>query len=903
MEAPSSDDDMENLLECDLPSLNTNMRKELEDPITWDEIRNGIRRLPQHKAAGVDGLWAKLFRCDADLWADILTPYFEHLIFHTNQLPQMFRSTVIVLLFKKGSPHEPANYRPIALLNVIAKLLTLIYNNRLRNHISYIIPPSQTGFIPNRSITENIIYINDTIAWAKHHCTEAVITCLDFAKAYDRVQWRFLLRVLSKMGFGQRWSQLITEIYDNRSAHLIINGAMSAPFDITRGVLQGDPLSPSLFIIQASPLYASISAMEQTHGIPLPDGSHAPTGSYYADDSTLIARSPVHAAELFDVAQRFCDGSGAMLHPQRCVAIATSPLAPTLPNVVRIIRTNECTELLGVPIGVDISRIQQVERVVSRMIKRANEWSHIGRTTDGRIATVRSIILPTVWYVLSALATNTTEAEKIQKVVINFINRQPDIEWDGAVNKGNMFAKWFFQHKRDGGWGLHHVESSIHTRKLSMLRAALEQHCNGQERPRLTYIPFLARATPDQWWNSWSDLIFRPKPPIQPHPAQGQWGLLPQWWRSAWLIWARLDMKPERRSVSLETLKKWPVWDNRILAVDHGLSKPLHKMANDPRTRAWREKIRTLNFLNFGDFMTNTHTCFTAIELQNAIYARAASRQIDVPSPRISCYHLARHVRTLWEKAKALWLKPPTDNHQHITEPAPDSAATHTSPPPTTEVPHVYDMKWTLPDGKEFRKVKNRHLTAAITSLKKSPAPLEIISVNNARVPLKWSDEVWMLAALAPSRRDLLRRMVRNGLPIGSKRRAWGTTEMTMCHNCSAGSLETLSHLFWECTYARSIWNAWAGPWTKTNGEAVDFIEVLSGNAKLSVSNEPKMAKQVWAMIRTCVSRVIWLERNLRLFNGQPASKPWAARENQARLDIQAHLESCHSRFQGAQIP
>lgn len=176
------------------------------------------------------------------------------------------------------------------------------------------------------------------------------------------------------------------------------------------------------------------------NGIPLPDGSSAPTGTFYADDSTLIARSPEHAVALYDSARMFCARSGAKIHPGKCVAIATGPAAQTLPNGIRILAPTKSTILLGIPVGTELTRAQQIEGVVCKMLQRCSAWQHIGRTLKGRVTVARSIILPTAWYQLSALATSIPEAIKIQRLINNYLNRATEFSWDGPQKRGNLPA-------------------------------------------------------------------------------------------------------------------------------------------------------------------------------------------------------------------------------------------------------------------------------------------------------------------------------------------------------------------------------------------------------------------------------------------------------------------------------
>ena len=439
-EPPPSQSNIDALTNIQLPRIPDNLRLALEEDISEEDIVTQIKRLPKRKAAGTDGLKAELFQHAPKLWAKILRPIFQSAINNTDEpLPKPFRESIIILLYKKGCPMRPENYRPIALLNVIAKIMSGIHCERLRPALESVIPNEQTGFVPKRSITENIIFLHDAMFYAQRHHPSAIILALDFAKAYDRVQRSVMIAILQKMAFGKKWINLISNMYKNRHAQLSINGELTDPFPIERGVLQGDPLSPALFILQCTPLYAKLHEARNSHGIPIPNDRPAPVATFYADDTNLVARSPESAVHLFNIAVWFCSNSGAKLHPDKCIGIPAGPAPLTLPNGIKLLGPSEHTTILGIPMGTAISRQQQVGQVITKMMMKCRKWAHIGRTIEGRITIVRSIILSTIWYVMAAIPTSPNETNKIQATINNFINKKDELEWGGIRHDAETY--------------------------------------------------------------------------------------------------------------------------------------------------------------------------------------------------------------------------------------------------------------------------------------------------------------------------------------------------------------------------------------------------------------------------------------------------------------------------------
>ena len=140
-------------------ALSDHARDTLDHPVSEEEITTMIQHLPSNKAAGADGLRAELFKQPPKLWAKVLHPILETHLHSTGQISPSLRESIIILRHKKGYKFQTRNYRPIAVLNISAKILSGIYNNRLRNILSDIVPAEQTGFIPRRSISEKIIFL------------------------------------------------------------------------------------------------------------------------------------------------------------------------------------------------------------------------------------------------------------------------------------------------------------------------------------------------------------------------------------------------------------------------------------------------------------------------------------------------------------------------------------------------------------------------------------------------------------------------------------------------------------------------------------------------------------------------------------------------------------------------
>ena len=196
------------------------------------------------------------------------------------------------MLFKKGDRLNPANWRPITLLNIDYKICARALAARLVKVIHYVVGPDQTCGVPGRFIGENVALLRDLAHYCEVTNFPAAILSLDQEKAFDRVDWSFLFSTLSKMGFRDSFIKWIRLLYRNPRCSVMVNGHISPFFFPSRGVRQGCTLSPLPYVLSMEVLACNIRASPVIQGITLPGLSNPlPILSLYADDVTVIVSS------------------------------------------------------------------------------------------------------------------------------------------------------------------------------------------------------------------------------------------------------------------------------------------------------------------------------------------------------------------------------------------------------------------------------------------------------------------------------------------------------------------------------------------------------------------------------------------------------------------------------------
>jgi hypothetical protein len=176
-----------------------------------------------NKSAGLDGLPKEFYTTFWPLLgADLVAVL--NASFHMGFLSTTMRRGIISLIFKKNERFLCKNWRPILLLCVDYKLASRVIACRLRNVIASVVSPDQTCSVPDWFIGENVRLLSDAISYANHCKTPLALISLDQEKAFDRVEWEFLLRILHKMGFGPHFCRWICTFYAQPQSAVLVNG-------------------------------------------------------------------------------------------------------------------------------------------------------------------------------------------------------------------------------------------------------------------------------------------------------------------------------------------------------------------------------------------------------------------------------------------------------------------------------------------------------------------------------------------------------------------------------------------------------------------------------------------------------------------------------------------------------
>jgi len=225
------------------------LMKEISD----NEIEETINQCGETKSPGPDGFNFLFLKHNWEVLKNDVNNAVRW-FWKEGKIPKGCNASFITLVPKKQTPLDLDDYIPISLVGCVYKIISKILANRLKTVLPKIIDNTQSAFIKGRGLLDSILVANEIVEEYRQKKKRLAIVKVDYEKAYDSVNWDFLYHMMERMGFCDRWISWVKECLGSSSVSVLVNGSPTNEFTPTRGLRQGDPMAPFLFLIVAEGL-------------------------------------------------------------------------------------------------------------------------------------------------------------------------------------------------------------------------------------------------------------------------------------------------------------------------------------------------------------------------------------------------------------------------------------------------------------------------------------------------------------------------------------------------------------------------------------------------------------------------------------------------------------------------
>ena len=448
--------------------IDADQTAKLEEMFTEEEVLAAVSGLNDDKAPGPDGFPIAFWSFSWDFVKYEVMGFFKD-FFQNDQFVKSLNATFLVLVPKGSTVDDLKDLRPISLVGSLYKILSKVLANRIKSVMRLIISQSQNAFVEGRQILDAVLIANEAVDSILRMNERGILCKLDIEKAYDHIRWDFLQQTLERMGFGSKWIRWMYWCISTASFSVMVNGSPTGFFRSSRGLRQGDPLSPYLFVIGMEVLSGLLKRAVEGNfisGYKVGDrdgGELVISHLLYADDTIIFCEANSEQLMCLRWTLMWFEAfSGLKINLNKSVII---PLG-RVDNVELLAAELGCgvgslpTTYLGLPLGAPHRAVGIWDSMEERFRKRLSSWKRQYISKGGRLTLIRSSLSSLPIYFLSLFRIPKSVCSRLEKI-------QRDFLWGGGnLERKLHLVNWktVCQEKSRGGLGV---------RGLSLMNQAL----------------------------------------------------------------------------------------------------------------------------------------------------------------------------------------------------------------------------------------------------------------------------------------------------------------------------------------------------------------------------------------------------------------------------------------------
>jgi hypothetical protein len=367
------------------------------------EVFEVVKGLNRDKAPGPDGFTIAFFQDCWDMIKTDLMGVFQD--FHTHsKFVKSINATFLALI------PNLKDFWPISLVSGVYKIIAKVIANRLRRVVEKIISNPQNAFVKGRQILDSVLIANECLDSRIKSGVPGLLCKLDIEKAYDHVNWDFLLYMLRRCGFGERWCSWIAHCISSMRFSVLVNGTPSGFFSSSRGIRQGDPLSPLLFVIvmEAFSKLLSITILRGfLSGFSVGSDSNGVVNIshlLFADDTLVFCgANSDYLLYLHMLLLSFEAVSGLKINLDKSVLVPVGHVnnMDELAGILGCGVSSLPLKYLGLPLGAPFKAKACWDEVVGKIERRLASWKRLYLSKGGRVTLIKNTLSNLPTYFLS----------------------------------------------------------------------------------------------------------------------------------------------------------------------------------------------------------------------------------------------------------------------------------------------------------------------------------------------------------------------------------------------------------------------------------------------------------------------------------------------------------------------
>jgi len=373
-------------------------------PFCSSEALTAVRAMNAHSAPGPDGFGPSFYKAAWNTVQPQLMAFLDAFYNLEAELERVNRS-YIVLIPKTTTAVAVTAFRPICLQNCDVKVASKILTSRLQCELQNLISLEQTGFLQGRSISETFIYAMEIVQCCHKRKVPTLVLKLDFAKAFDTVIWDSLQTIMRARGFPDRWCAWINSLLSSSRTAVLVNGTPGPWFTCRKGLRQGDPLSPYLFLLVADVLQQMIQK-DPVIKHPISSNQPCPVLQYADDTLILVSADAASVQRLKDLLDAFALATGLHINFHKSTVVPMHVESSILQQCISILGCRQeqfPQSYLGLPLSHEKLKQASFTPMISKADQYLSGWKASLLNTMGRAVLADSVLGNLLVYAMGAL--------------------------------------------------------------------------------------------------------------------------------------------------------------------------------------------------------------------------------------------------------------------------------------------------------------------------------------------------------------------------------------------------------------------------------------------------------------------------------------------------------------------